>query len=591
MSNHTPELTDNPQVFEQAGQLSELTTQWRRVLEVIMNTESKQDSVNFSLDLSELFAKALAGNVIQPDKLLEANTVAFDQYSKLFGYVWSKSLGTNAEPVIETEVGDPRFRSNHWSENLWFDTLKQSYLIGSEYFHSICQSTDHLSEKEAKKVEFFTRQFTDALAPTNIAMLNPEVIQQAVKTNGQSIIDGMKNLADDLEAGTGVKMVDRSEFKLGVDIASTPGKVIARNELAELIQYSPTTEQVYEKPILIIPPWINKYYILDLKKKNSYIGWLVEQGFTVFVISWINPDGSYREIEFEDYLKVGPLWALEEIEAATGSREVNAIGYCLGGTLLSILLAYLAAHEQKRIASATFFTSMIDFGEPGDLGVFVDDSSVSQLESMMQKTGYLDGKSMASTFNMMRANDLIWHFVVNNYLLGKSPGSFDLLYWNSDSTRMPAKMHSWYLKNMYVENNLCKPNGITLLDTPIDLSLVKTPCYFLSTELDHISPWKSTYTGAKLLKGSVKFVLGESGHIAGVINPPAKNKYGYYTTRRRLPATPDRWLETATYQAGSWWPHWNKWVSAHSGSKVEARQPEKNAKPPLCDAPGTYVLM
>lgn len=591
MPNHSPEFTGNSQILEQSGRLSELAAQWKRVLEAMMNIESKKDTVDFSLDLGELFAKALAGNVIQPDNVLNANTAAFDQYSKLLGYFWSKSLGIDADPVSEPETGDPRFRSAHWKENLWFDTLKQSYLIGTEYFHSLCQASDHLSEKEAKKVEFFTRQFTDALAPTNSAMLNPDVIQRAVKTKGQSIVDGMKNLADDLEAGTGVKMVDRSKFKLGVNIASTPGKVIARNKLAELIQYSPATEQVHEKPILILPPWINKYYILDLKKKNSYIGWLVEQGFTVFVISWINPDSSYREVEFEDYLKLGPLWALDEIESATGSREVNAIGYCLGGTLLSILLAYLAAHEQNRIASATFFTSMIDFDEPGDLGVFVDDSSVSQLESMMQQTGYLDGKSMASTFNMMRANDLIWHFVVNNYLLGKSPGSFDLLYWNSDSTRMPARMHSWYLRNMYIENNLRKPNGIALLNTPIDLSLVKTPCYFLSTELDHISPWKSTYAGAKLFKGSVKFVLGESGHIAGVINPPAKNKYGYYTTQRRLPATPDRWLETATYQEGSWWPHWNKWVSAHSGSKVESRRPEMNAKQPLCDAPGTYVLM
>ncbi len=571
--------------------LMDISAQHRRILSRIMQTEANQDTANFMIDTGELFTRALAGNIYDVGNALEANAEAVQKFMNLYSYAWSKSMGMEAQPAAVPGRDDNRFRSAHWNENLWFDTLKQTYLIGSEYLEGLFQATGHMTEKEARKTEFFFNQVIDSLSPTNFAMLNPEVLQKAIETKGQSIVDGVKNLADDLETGSGVKMVDRTAFKLGVDIASTPGKVVARNDLAELIQYTPTTDETREVPILIIPPWINKYYILDLRPKNSYIRWLVEQGFTVFVISWLNPDESFQKTKFDAYLDQGPLSALKEIERITKSKKVNAIGYCLGGTLLSILLAYLAAKKDNRVASATFFTSMIDFSEPGDLGVFVDERSVAQLEKMMAETGYLDGKSMASTFSMMRSNDLIWHFVVNNYLLGNQPGSFDLLYWNSDSTRMPAEMHSWYLRKMYLGNKLREPNGITILDTPVDLSVVKTPCYFLSTRLDHISPWKSTYMGAKLFKGSVKFVLGESGHIAGVINPPAKNKYGYSVSQGRLPATPEKWLEKAKYHEGSWWPHWENWISAYAGKKIQAIEPGGGSGEVICDAPGTYVRL
>ncbi|MYD78960.1 MAG: alpha/beta fold hydrolase, partial [Gammaproteobacteria bacterium] len=332
-------------------------------------------------------------------------------------------------------------------------------------------------------------------------------------------------------------------------------------------------------------------YILDLSPKNSFISWLVGQGYTVFVISWVNPDESYREITFDDYLKDGPLWAMDVIQSITSQNKINAIGYCLGGTLLATLLGYLASQSEKSvdIAAATFFTTMIDFGEPGDLGVFVDEESVSQLETKMATNGYLDGKSMASTFNMMRSNDLIWHFVINNYLLGKPPAQFDLLYWNSDSTRLPAAMHSYYLRKMYLENKLAQPEGISVLNTPIDLSKVRLPTTFVSTELDHIAPWRSTYSGAKLFSGKVQFILGQSGHIAGIINPPSKNKYGYWISTKELPVSADEWLESATSNAGSWWPKWEKWIKRYSGKRVPAREPGSDLYTPLADAPGTYV--
>jgi len=385
-----------------------------------------------------------------------------------------------------------------------------------------------------------------------------------------------------------VSMTDLDAFELGKNVATTPGKVVFQNDLMQLLQYTPATETARKRPLLIVPPWINKFYILDLQDKNSFIKWAVDKGHTVFVISWVNPDETLADKGFEDYLLEGPMAALDAIEQATGVREVNAVGYCLGGTLLNVTLAYMAAKKDNRIKSATLFTTMLDFAEPGELEVFIDEEQIAALEERMDRDGYLEGADMAMTFNMLRANDLIWSFFINNYLLGKDPLPFDLLYWNSDSTRMPATMHSFYLRKMYQENLLKKAGGITLDGTPIDLTKVKTPLYFLSTLEDHIAPWESTYSGAQLASGPVKFVLSGSGHIAGVINPPARKKYGYWTNTK-LADTAGAWFMSAKQKEGSWWLDWDRWVSKFAGEEVPARIPGDRKLKALENAPGSYV--
>jgi polyhydroxyalkanoate synthase len=382
-------------------------------------------------------------------------------------------------------------------------------------------------------------------------------------------------------------MTDMAAFRIGENIAVTPGKVVYQNDLIQLLQYEPTTETVKRRPLLIMPPWINKFYVLDLRPDNSFIRWAVGQGHTVFVISWVNPDRRLAAKSFVDYMREGPLAALDAIAEATGEREVNVIGYCLGGTLLACTLAYMAAKRDNRVKSATFFVTMIDFAEAGELSVFIDEEQLSALEGRMNARGYLEGRDMATTFNMLRANDLIWSFVVNNYLLGKSPFPFDLLYWNADSTRMPAAMHSFYLRNMYQENLLARPGGITLDGAPIDLGKIKTPAFVLSTREDHIAPWRSTYAATRLYKGPVKFVLSASGHIAGVVNPPG-GKYGYWDGDKN-PPTADEWLAAATQHPGSWWPLWQRWVSRHGGGEAPARRPGDGKLAPIEDAPGSYV--
>jgi polyhydroxyalkanoate synthase subunit PhaC len=357
----------------------------------------------------------------------------------------------------------------------------------------------------------------------------------------------------------------------------------------QLLQYSPLTETVHQTPLLIVPPWINKFYILDLQEKNSMIRWLAAQGHTVFVISWINPDAEYANVGFEEYINEGVLQAMDAVEQATGEKQINAIGYCIGGTLLATTMAYMAAQNDNRINSATFFTSMLDFSSPGELGLFINEELLTSLEEKMDREGYLDGSEMAGTFNLLRANDLIWSFYVNNYLLGNDPRPFDLLYWNSDSTRMPAKMHKWYLRNLYLENNLVKPGKIVLNDTPIDLTTIKTPSIFVSTVDDHIAPWKSTWMGAQQFTGPVKFILGGSGHIAGVINPPEANKYGYRITANKLPKDAQAWADKAAQNEGSWWPEWDKWVAKFTGEEIPARIPGDQKLDVIEDAPGRYV--
>ncbi len=576
---------------QQAELVQEFHRQYARVAAAVSKRSSQSDATLYSMELSTLFLKAAFGQNLE--QISQSYAQGFGHLAQLTHYALLKNQGLEVEPVIQPAANDARFRAPQWSDNLWFDVVKQFYLIQSEFIDRIFANPENLSEREQHKLEFFKQQWIDALAPTNSVLTNPVALEELKATEGRSLVSGLKNFADDLERGRGVRMVQDEAFKLGENIATTPGKVIARNELVELIQYSPSTDQVSEIPLMIIPPWINKYYILDLSEKNSFIRWVVDQGFTVFVLSWMNPDESYRNMEYQDYLRLGPIWATDIIQSIAGSPKISAIGYCLGGTLLATYLGYLAQQPESArcIQCATFFTTMIDFSEPGDLGVFVDENSVAELEKSMQQTGYLDGKSMASTFSMMRANDLIWHFVINNYMLGKSPGKFDLLHWNSDSTRMPAAMHSQYLRKMYLENRLVQPGGLEVLDVAIDLSKVDIPACFVATEQDHIAPWKSAYAGARPFSGNKKFLLGESGHIAGIINPPAKNKYGYWTNRYRLANSPDQWRSRATYKSGSWWPEWAEWNARFSGEKVAARPAGSEAFKPLADAPGTYVKL
>jgi polyhydroxyalkanoate synthase len=497
------------------------------------------------------------------------------------------------EPIISPAKQDKRFKDEAWSENPVFDYLKQSYLLMSRYAEASVRGMQGIDPQAHKKAQFFTRQFVNALSPTNFVMTNPAVLQETMESGGTNLVHGLRNLVEDLERGDGrlsMKMVDLEAFRLGEDIANTLGEVVFQNDLMQLIQYAPSTPTVQRRPLLIIPPWINKFYILDLKPKNSFIKWCVDQGHTVFVIAWVNPGPELSAKNFADYLLEGPLAALDAIEQATGETEVNAIGYCIGGTLLASTLAYMAATNDKRIVAATFFTTLLDFTDVGDISVFIHEDKVKRIEAGMSSLGYMEGNSMAGAFNLLRENDLIWFFFVNNYLLGRKPAAFDILYWNSDSTRMPAAMQSYYLRNMYLQNRLREPGGITLANVPIDLRRIDIPVYFLSTLDDHIAPWQSTFAGTKLVSGPVRFVLGASGHVAGVINPPSANKYGYWTNDT-LKQGADAWLKGATYNDGSWWSDWAQWIAEFGDGRVEARKPGDGKLAPIERAPGSYVAV
>ncbi len=546
------------------------------------------------LGVGKAFQEVMTQMLMNPATVLTAQLTLWQQHTKLLQNLMLRSFGYPVESLVTAAKTDRRFKHEAWNSIPWFDFIKQSYLLTAQWLNNaVGELATDPNSPQAQKVAFYTRQMIDALAPSNFVATNPEVLYATLKTCGENLLNGLDNFVADLERGKGqlsIKMTDLKAFKLGENIAATPGKVIFQNDLMQLIQYQPTTEQVYAKPLMIVPPWINKYYILDLSTGNSFIKWAVDQGFTVFVMSWANPDERLSGKIFDDYLLEGPLAALDVIEKVTGQKEVNGLGYCLGGTLLAITLAYLAAKKENRILSGTYFTTMLDYGEPGELGLFIDEEQISALENRMKDQGYLEGSSMATTFNLLRANDLIWSFYVNNYLLGKEATAFDLLYWNSDSTRMPAKMHSFYLRQMYLHNLLIKPNGITVNGQGIDLTQVMTPGYFVSTQDDHIAPWKSTYSGIHLFSGPVKFVLGGSGHIAGIINPPAKNKYFYHTnSKTRNVKDPDLWFSGAKKNDGSWWNDWAKWLIGYAGEKVPARIPGTGPFPALEEAPGSYV--
>ena len=526
-----------------------------------------------------------------PMTLVETQAEFWQDYLTLWQRTTQRMLGFATEPVIEPAKDDRRFRHEQWSENSVIDFIKQSYLLSARCLHGTVRGADGLDDTTRRKLEFHTRQLVDALSPSNFAHTNPEVVAATMESGGGNLVKGLENLLDDLERGKGelkVSMTDRDAFEIGRNIATTPGKVVFQNDLMQLVQYSPTTKQVDRHPLLIVPPWINKFYILDLQPKNSFIKFCLDQGKTVFVISWVNPDARHRELGWDAYMNLGPLAALDAIAQATGEVEANVIGYCIGGTLLATVLGHMAAIGDRRFTSATFFTSIMDFEQAGELTLFVDEEQLAKIERQLDENGYLDAGAMATTFNLMRANDLIWSFVVGNYLLGKDALPFDLLYWNSDSTRMPAATHRYYLRNMYQKNLLKEPGGLELKGTPIDLRKVTTPVFLLSAREDHIAPWHNTYAAAGLYAGPVRFVLAGSGHIAGVINPAGSTKYGYWTNDA-LPADPDAWLDGASQHPGSWWPAWAEWQSQFTGGKVKARIPGQGGLTAIEDAPGSYV--
>src|SRR5436309_1640711 len=495
--------------------------------------------------------------------------------------------GKDVEPVIEAGKGDKRFSAPDWQQNPVFDALKQSYLLAATTLLKSASEVQGLDEHQQRKLVFYLRQFLDAISPSNVAFTNPQVIHETVESGGQNLVKGMEHLLRDLKAGK-MKMTDTDAFAPGRNLALTPGQVVYRNKLIELLQYAPSTEKVYAIPLLFIPPWINKYYILDMQPQNSLIKFLVDHGFTVFVISWKNPDASMEDTSFDDYLTLGPLAALEDIKEITGTQKVNAVGYCIGGTLLSMALPYLVAKKDETVNSTTFLVALQEFSEVGDTSVFIDEPQVTYIEGQMMERGYLDSRSMSTMFNMLRANDLIWSNVVNNYLLGKEPPAFDLLYWNADGTRMARAAHSFYLHNTYLENNLIKPNKIVLKGVPIDLGQIRQDIYAVGTQQDHIVPWKSAWRISQLAGGPVRFVLGGSGHIAGIINPPSKGK-GYWTNAKPMKSA-EQWFESANHHDGSWWSDWVEWLKPHSGEQVAPPAMGSAAHPPIAPAPGSYVL-
>ena len=526
-----------------------------------------------------------------PGRVAAAQLSLWWDFATLAQHTALRLMGAETDPVIEPADDDRRFRHTGWNENLAFDVVKQAYLLTSRAWVDLVKDFDELDERTQQKLAFSISQMADALSPSNFAVTNPEVLQEIAETGGRNLLDGMKNLMSDLADSDGqldIKTIDHDAFEVGKNLAVTPGKVIFQNDLIQLIQYAPSTEQVYRTPLLIMPPWMNKYYILDLRPGNSMVEWLVGQGHTVFMVSWVNPDERFANKGFEDYMLEAPIAALDAIQEATGERQVNVAGYCLGGILLSAAAAWLKAKGDDRIKSASYLTTMVDFCDTGEVSLFIDEQALDNLEERINERGFLDGKLVDVTFRTLRANDLVWSFFINSYLLGKSPKPFDILYWNADSTNMPAAMHTFFMRNMYLHNRLREPGGITLAGVPIDVTVVDTPSYVFSTKEDHIAPWKTGYESAKLFAGPVSFVLGASGHIAGVLNPPEKQKYGYWTNDG-MPADADTWLDSAAEHPGSWWPHWMEWLKPYAGEMVPARTPGDGKLAPIEDAPGSYV--
>lgn len=543
-----------------------------------------------SADVTRAYAQWMTALALHPGFVMKHSVSLTGDYLGIGGELLRQAVGSPVKP--NGHGGDRRFSGENWERRPVFNAVRKAWQATTRTTLSLADGTPGLDADTARKLRFFTGQFLDAMAPSNFALSNPEVLAAAKATKGRNFIDGLRNFWSDLDLEQGqlkISMSDMGAFKVGRDLAITPGKVIYQNELMQLIQYTPTTAKVARRPLLIIPPWLNKYYVLDMQPSNSLVRWAVEQGHTVFLISWVNPNGETRDKTFDDYLREGPLAALDVIKDVTGQKEVNAMGYCLGGILLTVLLAWLEKKGLKPIRSATFMTTLVDYTDVGDIKVFVNEELVDRLEAAGRAKGFIPGDNVSWGFRMLRAPDLIWSFIINHYLLGKPRVPFDLLYWNEDATNMPAACHTWFMRNMYLKNLLREPDALEVAGERIDVSRIKTPSYVLATRDDHIAPWKTCYQTTQFFSGPNRFVLGNSGHIAGAINPPTKVKYGY-RAGDQTPANPDAWFEATEEQPGSWWLDWGKWLKQHAGGQVNARQPGKSKDYPVIeDAPGSYV--
>ncbi len=589
----------DPQALAQ--NIARLMEESGRVLSSVANRSASSESGPYSAASGASEAAKVLGQVAKqwvsdPAKLVSAQGKLMSSYADLWGRSVRRFLGEDVEPVVSAAPGDARFKDADWNDRQYFDFWKQAYLLTANWVEDMVENVEGLDEQTKRRAEFYVNQIASAMSPSNFVFTNPEVMRETLATNGENLVNGMAQLADDLSRSKDllrIRQTDHEAFEVGKNLAITPGKVIFQNDIFQLIQYAPATEEVHKVPLLVIPPWINKFYILDLVPQKSFISWAVAQGFSVFIVSWVNPDEELSHKTFEDYMIDGVLEAVSAVQKATGESKVNALGYCVGGTLLASTLAYMAAKDDDRIASATFLTTQVDFTRAGDLLVFIDDAQLKSLEEMMTERGYLEGARMATVFNMLRPRDLIWPYVVNNYLLGKKPFPFDLLYWNSDSTRMPAANHAFYLREFYHNNTLA--NGeMSLGGEKLKLGKVAIPIYELATREDHIAPAESVFNGAKMFSGPVRFVLAGSGHIAGVVNPPEKKKYQYWTgkkptSKKGQAENLETWIENAKEHPGSWWPDWAEWLAGHSGKMIEARKPGDGKLKPIEDAPGSFV--
>ncbi|MBV1933343.1 MAG: class I poly(R)-hydroxyalkanoic acid synthase [Parvibaculaceae bacterium] len=604
-SNHTDNASSDPSGDASSAMPSDLSqnvlkaaTEALELLAEQSRSASSGEKSPFSLTAlmgpaSEALSDLLKHYANQSEKWNKEQSLLSNELSKVGKNFLEKLLGMPATDVIDDNDRDRRFKDPLWTESPVFDTIRQGYLVISRWILRLAEEANGLEPHQYNLARFYAKQVTDALSPSNFLLTNPEAIRTTIENNGTNLLSGLKNLKNDLNREGGILNVTQSDttaFSVGGNIAVTPGKVIYQNDIIQLIQYSPMTEEVHAVPLLIIPPWINKFYILDLTQERSFVKWCLEKGYTVFMVSWVNPDETLAEKTFADYMDEGILAALDAVQRQTGAAQVNTIGYCIGGTLLSATLGYMAAHKDKRVKSATFFAAQSDFTEAGDLRVFIDERQVNTLEQQMKsQKGILGAASMVQVFNLLRSNDLIWNYVVRNYLLGQDPAPFDLLYWNADATRMPEKLHLYYLRECYVKNALSLGNMV-LNDTEIDLSKVKTPVYIQSSRNDHIAPYQSIYRSTHLYGGPVRFIMAGSGHIAGVINPPAAQKYQHWLNKD-LPETADQWLDGAKEHKGSWWPDWEKWLRRKSGGKIPALDPETGPLTPIEDAPGSYVKL
>ncbi|MGL0816330.1 class I poly(R)-hydroxyalkanoic acid synthase [Vibrio vulnificus] len=570
--------------------LQETNQQWWQDFEVgkaAVNSplNKAMQEVNFE-DTAKFFEKAAN----QPQAILQLQTQWWEQQLQIWQNV---ALSGHTQSIIEADKGDKRFSNEAWQSEAMYSFIKQSYLLFSKTYMDTIDAIEGLDEKTKERISFFSRQAINALSPSNFIATNPELLKLTIEKNGENLLAGMELLREDVESSADIlkiRMTNNNAFRIGEDIATTAGDIVFQNDLFELIQYRPLTEQVNATPLLIVPPFINKYYILDLTAKNSMVRWLLEQGHSVFMMSWKNPGKAQANVEFGDYVTEGVVKAVTAIEEITGQEQINAAGYCIGGTVLACTVGYYAAKRmKKRIKSATFFTTLLDFSQPGEVGAYINDTIISAIELQNNAKGYMDGRSLSVTFSLLRENSLYWNYYVDNYLKGSSPVDFDLLYWNSDSTNVAAATHNFMLRELYLNNKLVQDKGVKIGGVWIDLDKVRIPSYFISTKEDHIALWQGTYRGALNMGGNKTFVLGESGHIAGIVNPPAKNKYGFWVNDN-LDESADEWLSNAQHKEGSWWTHWDQWLTQFNpAEKVLPYRQGSEVNPVMDVAPGSYV--